>query len=101
MSNQVCDEIAAMNEEMNRFKERCVGWRKMLDEGSYKLDAVVNIVNGLKTKEQEIKTSSKKGPVIQQISEEQINGFLEMLKTPAFQSLARQMLTKWACTNNK
>jgi len=66
-----------------------------MDEGTYKLDAVLNVINGLKTKEQDMKNSGQEGPIIQQMNEEQINSFLEMLKTPAFQSLARQMLTKW------
>ena len=99
--NQLLENMTTMSEQINQLRERCVGWRKLMDEGTYKLDAVLNVVNGLKTKEQEIKTSQKEEPVLKQMSEEQINSFLEMLKAPAFQSLARQMLTKWVGNQNQ
>ena len=99
-NNQVLENMSSMSDEINRLRERFVGWRKMMDEGTYKLDAALNVVNGLKMKEQEIKTSGKEGPILQQMNEEQINSFLEMLKTPAFQSLSRQMLTKWVGNSN-
>jgi len=90
-----------MSDDINKIRERFISWRKMMDEGTYKLDAALNVVNGLKKREQDIKTSEKEGPVLQQMNEEQINSFLEMLKTPAFQNLARQMLSKWVSSPNQ
>jgi organic radical activating enzyme len=67
----------------------------MIDEGTYKLDAILNIVNNLKTREQNIIATGASPAVIQQLNAEQVDSLLEMLKSPAFQNIARQVLLKW------
>ena len=67
----------------------------LLDEGTTKLDSVLKIIAGVKTKEQEIMAAGGEHAILQEINEEQINNLLEMLKTPAFQKLARQLLMRW------
>jgi|GEM_PF-1189422 len=92
----VLEQLTVMSADVNRLKEKCAGLRRLLDEGTYKIDSLLNVVNNLKTKEQNIAAAGGDQAVLQQMNEEQINGFLEMLKSPAFQNLARQMLIKWA-----
>lgn len=94
-NTQILDNIVSLSANVSFFKDKCSYIRSLLDEGTYKIDAVLNIINGLKVKEQNIVASGGDQAVLQQMSAEQIDSLLEMLRTPAFQSLARQLLTKW------
>lgn len=94
--SKVLESITTMSGEVVRAREMCERLRKLLDEGAYKLDAVLNIIHGMKSREQNIVNAGGDLAVMQQMNEEQIDSLLEMLKSPAFQSLARQMLVKWA-----
>lgn len=91
----VLENINAMSAEVDKLKSRCEQFRGLLDEGTYKMDAALNVVNGLKTREQAILTSGEDSAAVQQINAEQIDSFLELLKSPAFQSIARQFLSKY------
>ena len=93
---RVLDQLATVSTDVNRLKDKCIRVRQLLDEGTYKIDSLINIVNGLKTTEESVATAGGDQAVLQQMTEEQINSFLEMLKTPAFQNLARQLLIKLA-----
>ncbi len=90
------DQITMMTDQINQVKGKCENYRQLMDEGTYKLNAVLNIVDSLKVREQNIMTTGMDPSVIQQMNEEQIDSLLELLKSPAFQSLARQILIKWA-----
>jgi hypothetical protein len=90
----ILENLETTSNEINNLKNMCRNFRTLLDEGTYKLDAVLNIVNSIKTREEEIMVAGGDQTVLQQINEEQINNLLEMLKTPAFQKIARQVLTK-------
>lgn len=92
---QLLEELVGISGEVETIKERCYKVRKLMDEGTYKLNAILNIVENMKSREQTIMASSEDQAVLQQITEEQVDSLLEMLKSPAFQSLARQLLTKW------
>lgn len=89
------DQITMMTDQINQVKGKCENYRQLMDEGTYKLNAVLNIVDSLKVREQNIMTTGMNPSVIQQMNEEQIDSLLELLKSPAFQSLARQILIKW------
>lgn len=95
------DNLESMSQEINNVRGMCGRLRTLLDEGTYKLDAVLKIINGVKTKEQEIIATGGDPTVLQQMNEEQIDNLLEMLKTPAFQRIARQLLTQWINTAGK
>lgn len=88
-------EIDLMSAEVNKLKERCTYYRTLLDEGAYKLDAVLKIIRNVRAKEVEIKNAGGDEAVLQQMDEEQIDHFLEMLKSPAFQNVARQLLVRF------
>lgn len=92
---RILESITTMSGEVIQARELCQKLQKLMDEGAYKLDAVRNIINSMKTREQNILNTGGEQAVIQQMNEEQINSFLEMLKSPTFQSLARQLLVKW------
>lgn len=92
---RILESMNVMSDEVIRIKEKCEYFRKLLDEGTYKIDSVLNIVETLKNREQNIIQAGGDQAVLQQMNEEQINSFLEMLKTPAFQNIARQLLIKW------
>lgn len=92
---KVLDSINTMSSKANKAKEDITRIHSFLNESSYKIDAILNIINNLKTKEQNIAVSGGDPNVIQQISEEQIDSFLEMLKTPTFQNLIKQVLQKY------
>lgn len=91
----VLEEIVNISGEVNSMKSRCQKVRTLLDEGTYKLEAVLNIVNNMKSREESIMTASESQESVQQITEEQVESMLEMLKSPAFQSLAKQVITGW------
>lgn len=90
----ILESLATTSNEINNLKNMCSNFRALLDEGTYKLDAVLNIINSIKAREQEIMVAGENKAALQQINEEQIENLLEMLKTPAFQKIARQLLTK-------
>ena len=92
------ENINVMSNEINNIKNTCSYFRTLLDEGTYKLDSALNIISNIKTKEAEIVNSGGDEVVLQQMSEEQIDNLLEMLKSPAFQKIARQLLVKWIDT---
>lgn len=89
------DQITILTDQISQVKGKCENYRQLMDEGTYKLNAVLNIIDGLKVREQNIMTTGMNPSVIQQMNEEQIDSLLELLKSPAFQSLARQILIKW------
>lgn len=93
--SSVLENIDHMSAEISNLKMRCEQFRSLLDEGTYKMNAALNVVNGLKTREQNILVSGEDPATVQQINEEQIDSFLELLKSPAFQSIARQFLAKY------
>lgn len=95
-TSQVLDNIRTIKNDAMSIKEKCTSIRSFLDEGMYKIEAVQNIVNNMKTQESKISESGQDQAVIQQLTEEQIDSFLEMLKTPTFQNLIKQLLSKWA-----
>lgn len=87
--------INTLSGDVLGYREKCENIRRLLDEGSYKLEAALNVINGLKTQEKNIASAASDAAVIKQINAEQVDGILEMLKTPAFQSIARQVMLKW------
>jgi len=91
----ILEDLESLSKEIEFVHKGCNNLRGLLDEGTYKLDAILNIINSVKTKEQEIITSRGDPAVLQQMNEEQIDNLLEMLKTPSFQKLARQLLSQW------
>lgn len=92
---RVLDSIDTMSRQANKAKEELARLHSFFNDSSYKIDAILNVVNSLKTKEQHIAVSGEDPALIQQISEEQLDSFLEMLKTPTFQSLIKQFLHKY------
>ncbi|MDD4047485.1 MAG: hypothetical protein PHI90_01420 [Clostridia bacterium] len=97
----ILESVNNMSNEIKNTKEMCIYLRNLLENGTYKLDALLNIIGGIKSKEQEILASGGDQSFVEQINEEQIDSFLEMLKSPAFQKIARQMLTKFIMQSNK
>lgn len=95
-NNHILEGVSVMSNDIGKMKETCGKIRHLLDEGTYKIDAMLNILNNLKAKEESIVASGGDQAVVQQLNEEQVDSILEMLKTPAFQNLARQLLKKWA-----
>lgn len=91
----VMEEIASISGQVNSMKTKCQKLRSLLDEGTYKLEAVLNIVDNMKNREHTIMTASDNQEAASQITEEQVDSMLEMLKSPAFQSLAKQVITGW------
>ena len=94
-NSKILDSINTVSNDVLSFREKCLNLRHLMDEGSYKLDATLNIINNLKNQEKNIVSSVGDPVAIKQMSEEQIDGLLEMLKTPAFQSIAKQAMVKW------
>jgi seryl-tRNA synthetase len=88
------EEIDLMSAEVNRLKEKCTYFRTLLDEGAYKLDSVIKIIDNVRAQEVEIRNAGADEAVLQHMDQEQIDQFLEMLKSPAFQNIARQLLVK-------
>jgi seryl-tRNA synthetase len=88
------EEIDLMSAEVNRLKEKCTYFRTLLDEGAYKLDSVIKIIDNVRAQEVEIRNVGADEAVLQHMDQEQIDQFLEMLKSPAFQNIARQLLVK-------
>jgi organic radical activating enzyme len=97
----ILEDLESLSKEIEFVHNSCNYLRRLLDEGTYKLDSILNIVNSVKTKEQEILTSGGDPVVLQQMNQEQIDNLLEMLKTPSFQKLARQLLSQWINTGDK
>ena len=81
---------------LNEIEEECKKEQYGYYEVSRPENELVNIINNLKNQEKNIVSSVGDPVVIKQMSEEQIDGLLEMLKTPAFQSIAKQAM---ACPN--
>jgi len=94
----IVEDLESLSQEIEFVHNSCNYLRRLLDEGTYKLDSILNLINSVKTKEQEIMTSGGDPAIFQQMNEGQIDNILEMLKTPSFQKLARQLLKQW--TNN-
>lgn len=94
-STVILENINTMSNEMENMKKTCEKLRKYLDEGAYKIDSVLNVINNVKNKEQNIMAAGVGTDEMKQMNEEQVDNLLEMLKTPAFQSVAKQLLTKW------
>lgn len=90
------ENLNGMSHEMLDIKQKCEKWRKYLDEGAYKLDAVLNIIDGMKNREQSFMAAGAGPEAMHHMNEEQVDNILEMMKSPAFQSVAKQILTKWA-----
>ncbi len=86
--------LQTMGEDIGRLRENCGRVRKLMDEGTYKIDSILKVLGNLKTMEKNIAESGDGQVVLQQLSEEQIDSLLEMLKTPAFQNIARQALMR-------
>lgn len=89
------EELDLMSNEVKVLKERCMYFRTLLDKGSSKLDAVLKIIRNIHARELEIKEMDGDAAVLQQMNEQQINDFLEMLKSPSFQNVARQFLLRF------
>jgi organic radical activating enzyme len=95
VNSKVMEEVSTLTNQLYQAKGFCSYLSNMIDEGTYKLDAILNIVNNLKTREQNIIATGASPAVIQQLNAEQVDSLLEMLKSPAFQNIARQVLLKW------
>ncbi len=93
--NMVLAAVNNLSTEVLNIREKCLSIRHLLDEATYKMEASLNVINGLKKQEENILKSAGNPVAVKQLTEEQIDGFLEMLKTPAFQNLVKQVLTKW------
>lgn len=87
--------IDSLNSEIVSLREKCLKVRHLMDEGTHKLNSSLNVLNKLKSQEQNIINSADNPVAVKQMSEEQIDGLLEMLKTPAFQNLLKQMMLKY------
>lgn len=98
-SVKVMEDIFSMTTEIKTMKEKCENLRKLMDEGTYKLDAMLNVINNLKIRESNIAVSMHDEAAMKELTEDQIDSMLEMLKTPAFQSVARKLLLKWIDNN--
>lgn len=96
--SRVLENITGLSNGADKLKQQCASIHSLLNEGTYKIEAVLNIIDNLKTKEKTLLNSEGDETVVQQITEEQIDSFLEILRTPAFQSLIKQFLTKWVTT---
>ena len=78
------EEIDLMSAEVNRLKEKCTYFRTLLDEGAYKLDSVIKIIDNVRAQEVEIRNegltsgSSTYGPGT--------NRSFEMLKALLFRT---------------
>ncbi len=94
-NSKVMAEVLALTSELSQVKDVSNYLSNLIDEGIYKLDALLNIVSSLKVREQNILSTGGSAAAIQQLNEEQIDSLLEMLKSPAFQNIARQVLLKW------
>lgn len=92
--SKLLNGINTLSNDVLSFKAKCENLRRLMDEGSYKLDAALNIINNLKVQEKNIISAAGDPVAVKQMSEEQIDGLLEMLKTPAFQSIAKQAMVK-------
>lgn len=99
-SAHVMEDISSMSSDINKMKEKCENLRKLMDEGTYKLDALLNVINNLKKRESSMAASINDEAAMKQLSEEQVDSMLDMLKTPAFQSVARKLLVKWTSADN-
>lgn len=95
VKSAILSNINSISSNLHVLREKCLSMRKLMDEGTYKLDSAVKIINNLKVQESNIMSAAGDPAAVKQLSEEQIDDLLEMLKTPAFQSLARQVLYKW------
>lgn len=95
------EDLEVISKEIEYVYDTCGRLRRLLDEGTYKLDSILTIINNVKTKEQEIVASGGDPVILQQMNEEQIDNLLEMFKTPTFQKLARQLLTQWINSEGK
>lgn len=89
-------DINKLSTEIKSLREKCLKMRELMDEGTHKLNSTVNVLEKLKSQEQNMVNSVDGPGEVRPMNEEQINSMLEMLKTPAFQNLARQMLLKWS-----
>ena len=78
------EEIDLMSAEVNRLKEKCTYFRTLLDEGAYKLDSVIKIIDNVRAQEVEIRNAGADEAVLQHMDQEQIDQFLEMLKALLF-----------------
>jgi len=97
---QLLENIAAISGQVSGLKEKCSTLGSLLEDGTRKIDAVLNIVSGLKAQERAILSAGGEQAAAQQMSKEQIDSILEILKSPAFHSLLRQLLMKWASTGD-
>jgi len=97
---RILEGINTLSSDILSFREKCQNLRQLLDEGTYKIDAALNIIDGLKTQEKNILNSAGDPVAIKQMSAEQVEGILEMLKSPAFQNIARQVMLKWLNQDN-
>ena len=55
----ILEDLEMLSKEIQFVYNSCNHLRRLLDEGTYKLDSILNIVNSVKTKEQEILTSGE------------------------------------------
>lgn len=97
----VLENLAGMSNEVDNLKNTCSYFRTLLDEGTYKLNSALKVIDNIKIREQGIMVSGGESAVLQQMNEEQIDNLLELLKSPAFQQLARQLLLRWLHTVKK
>ncbi len=98
--SRILAEINNLSMEISNLREKCLRIRQLMDEGTYKLNSTQNVLTKLKTKEQNIVNSAANQGTVRQMSEEQIDDMLEILKSPAFQNLAKQMMMKWFSQNS-
>lgn len=94
-TSKIMEEVTTLTSQLNQARDLCGYLSNIINEGTYKLDAVLNIVSNLKTREQNIIATGASPNVIKQLNAEQVDSLLEMLKSPAFQNIARQFLLKF------
>ena len=89
------EQIYVLAAQAVELRDKCMNIRKLLDEGTSKLDSSLVVVNNLKKQEENFISTAEEPQKVKLLSEEQIDGILDMIKTPAFQNIAKQMLLKW------
>jgi hypothetical protein len=97
----ILEDVNTMAYNIDNMKEMCGKIRRFLDEGTYKIDSLLNIISGVKAREHEIMAAGGDQTFLHQMNEQQIDSFLEMLKSPPFQKIARQMIVKFINSSDK
>lgn len=92
----IMEQLNGLNNNLYNIRNKCEELRYKLDSAYNKLDSVSNLIQGMRNKEQEIVTAGGEEAVVNKMNEEQIDSILEMMKTPAFHNIARQVLLNLA-----